>query len=184
VLDHPRDLRAAVRLPRVISAAETRERCARPQRHRLARASHSVRRAAQTPARSTLEHGEEEAAEPRPGGGAPADRPMPAMTVAPAAEAASRQTVPDDTLRDIYARETAAHVATVRGYLAREAQLPEPHALPEDVYRALPHALRQLENGLRPATGFVWRSRWITGCAAPTAAGWGSGNEDLTLLAD
>ena len=27
-------------------------------------------------------------------------------------------------------------MATVRAYLAREAQLPEPHALPEEVYRA------------------------------------------------
>src|SRR5207249_2644620 len=60
---------------------------------------------------------------------APAAHPAPAMT-------AARETVPDDTLRDIYARETAAHVATVRGYLARESQLPEPHTLPEDVYRA------------------------------------------------
>ena len=42
----------------------------------------------------------------------------------------------DDTLRDIYARETASHVATVRDYLARESQLAEPHALPEEVYRA------------------------------------------------
>src|SRR6202035_117691 len=61
--------------------------------------------------------------------------PPPTMRAAPA-EAAAPQTAPDDTLRDIYARETAAHVATVRGYLERELQLPEPHALPEDVYRA------------------------------------------------
>ena len=33
----------------------------------------------------------------------------------------------DDTLREIYARETATHVATVRHWLARESQLSEPH---------------------------------------------------------
>src|SRR6267378_2481049 len=141
----------------------------------------TVRR--QTPARSTLEHGEEEAAEPRPGGGAPADRPMPAMTVAPAAEAASRQTVPDDTLRDIYARETAAHVATVRGYLARESQLPEPHALPEDVYRAC-HTLSgsskmaQARHGIRLAEPL---DHWLR---RAYSSGLGLGDEDLTLLAD
>ncbi|MGH8217324.1 MAG: Hpt domain-containing protein, partial [Steroidobacteraceae bacterium] len=42
----------------------------------------------------------------------------------------------DEALSDIYARETAAHVAVVRGYLAREAGKPAPHALPEEVYRA------------------------------------------------
>ena len=39
-------------------------------------------------------------------------------------------------LREIYARETNTHIATVRAYLEREAGLPEPHVLPEDVYRA------------------------------------------------
>jgi len=108
---------------------------------------------------------------------------MPAMTVAPAAEAASRQTVPDDTLRDIYARETAAHVATVRGYLAREAQLPEPHALPEDVYRAC-HTLSgsskmaQARHGIRLAEPL---DHWLR---RAYGSGLGLGNEDLTLLAD
>ncbi|HEY2340132.1 MAG TPA: Hpt domain-containing protein, partial [Steroidobacteraceae bacterium] len=50
----------------------------------------------------------------------------------PAGDAAARS-LPDETLRDIYARETAAHVATVRAFLKREASLPEPHLLPEDV---------------------------------------------------
>jgi chemosensory pili system protein ChpA (sensor histidine kinase/response regulator) len=42
----------------------------------------------------------------------------------------------DEVLRDIYARETASHIAVVRAYLARETEAPEPHELPEDVYRA------------------------------------------------
>ncbi|MGH8149374.1 MAG: Hpt domain-containing protein [Steroidobacteraceae bacterium] len=42
----------------------------------------------------------------------------------------------DDALRDIYARETATHVAVVRAYLARESGKPAPHALAEEVYRA------------------------------------------------
>jgi len=54
---------------------------------------------------------------------------------AAAADPAARS-LPDETLRDIYARETAAHVVTVRDFLKREADLPEPHLLPEEVYRA------------------------------------------------
>ncbi|HEV2700006.1 MAG TPA: Hpt domain-containing protein, partial [Steroidobacteraceae bacterium] len=42
----------------------------------------------------------------------------------------------DDVLRDIYARETNAHVAIVREYLKQEAQRPQPHELTEAVYRA------------------------------------------------
>ena len=45
-------------------------------------------------------------------------------------------TAQDDVLRDIYTRETNAHVATVRDYLRREAQRPQPHVLTEAVYRA------------------------------------------------
>ncbi|HEX4619367.1 MAG TPA: Hpt domain-containing protein, partial [Steroidobacteraceae bacterium] len=58
---------------------------------------------------------------------------------APTAEAALGATRPglqDDTLREIYTRETATHIATVRDWLAREGALPEPHGLPEEVYRA------------------------------------------------
>src|SRR5262244_34232 len=38
-----------------------------------------------------------------------------------AASGAAARSLPDETLRDIYARETAAHVATVRAFLTREA---------------------------------------------------------------
>jgi chemosensory pili system protein ChpA (sensor histidine kinase/response regulator) len=42
----------------------------------------------------------------------------------------------DDVLRDIYTRETNAHVAIVRDYLRQETQRPQPHVLTEAVYRA------------------------------------------------
>ncbi|HXS27225.1 MAG TPA: Hpt domain-containing protein [Steroidobacteraceae bacterium] len=42
----------------------------------------------------------------------------------------------DEALREIYARETAAHIAVVRSFLARAAGRPAPHELPEEVYRA------------------------------------------------
>jgi chemosensory pili system protein ChpA (sensor histidine kinase/response regulator) len=99
------------------------------------------------------------------------------------AESASPQTAPDDTLRDIYARETAAHVATVRGYLARESQLPEPHSLPEDVYRAC-HTLSgsskmaQARHGIRLAEPL---DHWLR---RAYGSGMGLGSEDLTLLGD
>ena len=42
----------------------------------------------------------------------------------------------DPALREIYARETASHVATVRSWMARERTLGAPHVLPEEIYRA------------------------------------------------
>jgi len=89
--------------------------------------------------------------------------------------------VPDDTLRDIYSRETAAHVATVRGYLARESQLSEPHELPEDVHRAC-HTLSgsskmaQARHGIRLAEPL---DHWLR---RAYGSGLGLGSEDLRLL--
>ena len=42
----------------------------------------------------------------------------------------------EPTLRDIYARETDSHVATVRGWITKVRGMPGPHVLPEAVYRA------------------------------------------------
>jgi len=42
----------------------------------------------------------------------------------------------DPGLREIFSRETAAHIVTVRSFLGEESQRPEPHLLTEDVYRA------------------------------------------------
>jgi chemosensory pili system protein ChpA (sensor histidine kinase/response regulator) len=51
-------------------------------------------------------------------------------------DGAEPEEVRDDVLRDIYTRETNAHVATVRDYLRQEQQRPQPHELTEAVYRA------------------------------------------------
>ena len=102
---------------------------------------------------------------------------------APAAAAPAKPTVTDDTLRDIYARETATHVATVRAYLAREAALPEPHALPEEVYRAC-HTLSgsskmaQARHGIRLAEPL---DHWLR---QAFDSGLGLATPDLALLGD
>ena len=104
----------------------------------------------------------------------------------PAAEATLSGTRPglqDDTLRDIYARETATHIATVRAYLTREAAMPEPHLLPEEVYRAC-HTLSgsskmaQARHGIRLAEPLDHWLRRVYG------GGLGLRSEDLVLLGE
>src|SRR5438874_523163 len=188
-------LRAAVgALPELITQLQTREPL-RTDVSAIAARAHALAAGRQAPARSA-EQAEEEALERQPAGSAPAGsgaaagRPPPARapSLAPGAQpapamTAARETVPDDTLRDIYARETAAHVATVRGYLARESQLPEPHTLPEDVYRAC-HTLSgsskmaQARHGIRLAEPL---DHWLR---RAYGSGVGLGSEELTLLAD
>src|SRR5262249_11397099 len=80
-------------------------------------------------------------------------------------------------------RETANHVATVRAYLDREERLPEPHAIPEDVYRAC-HTLSgsskmaQARHGIRLAEPLDhWLRRVFN-------SGLGLLNQDMALLAD
>ncbi|MHB1869938.1 MAG: hybrid sensor histidine kinase/response regulator [Steroidobacteraceae bacterium] len=89
----------------------------------------------------------------------------------------------DEALREIYARETETHVATIRSYLKGEVHAPEPHTLPEDVYRAC-HTLAgsskaaQARHGVRLAEPLDhWIRRAFT-------SGAGLGTSDLTLLAD
>jgi chemosensory pili system protein ChpA (sensor histidine kinase/response regulator) len=93
------------------------------------------------------------------------------------------QSGPDDVLRDIYSRETANHVATVRTYLDREEGVSEPHAIPEDVYRAC-HTLSgsskmaQARHGIRLAEPLDhWLRRVFN-------SGLGLLNQDLSLLSD
>ncbi|MHB8815996.1 MAG: hybrid sensor histidine kinase/response regulator, partial [Steroidobacteraceae bacterium] len=103
-----------------------------------------------------------------------------------ALEAAQQAAAPgqmDEALREIYARETGAHVATIRHYLGREAHAPEPHLLPEDVYRAC-HTLAgsskmaQARHGVRLAEPIDhWLRRAFT-------SGIGLRSLDLALLAD
>jgi chemosensory pili system protein ChpA (sensor histidine kinase/response regulator) len=100
-----------------------------------------------------------------------------------AGKIAAVQSGPDDVLRDIYSRETANHVATVRAYLDREEGAPEPHAIPEDVYRAC-HTLSgsskmaQARHGIRLAEPLDhWLRRVFN-------SGLGLLNQDMALLAD
>ena len=108
------------------------------------------------------------------------------------AEAASPETpttqpasagVMDEGLREIYTRETGAHVAVIRKFLGREAQAPEPHLLSEEVYRAC-HTLAgsskmaQARHGVRLAEPLDhWLRRAFTSGSGLRAA-------DLKLLAD
>ncbi|HXC59719.1 MAG TPA: Hpt domain-containing protein, partial [Steroidobacteraceae bacterium] len=62
--------------------------------------------------------------------------PAAAITPSPPAVQGAAEEDPEPTLRDIYARETDSHVATVRGWIARVRGMPGPHVLPEPVYRA------------------------------------------------
>ena len=101
----------------------------------------------------------------------------------PVAAEAPAQSGPDDVLRDIYTRETNTHVSTVRAYLDREAGVPEPHAIPEDVYRAC-HTLSgsskmaQARHGIRLAEPLDhWLRRVFN-------SGLGLQNQDMALLAD
>jgi chemosensory pili system protein ChpA (sensor histidine kinase/response regulator) len=105
---------------------------------------------------------------------------QPAPAHAP--QAASQVTM-DEGLREIYTRETGAHVATIRRFLERESQAAEPHLLREDVYRAC-HTLAgsskmaQARHGVRLAEPLDhWLRRAYT-------SGIGLRGADLTLLAD
>jgi chemosensory pili system protein ChpA (sensor histidine kinase/response regulator) len=95
----------------------------------------------------------------------------------------TRPGLQDDTLRDIYARETATHIATVRAWIAREATLPEPHLLTEEVYRAC-HTLSgsskmaQARHGIRLAEPL---DHWLR---RVFASGLGLRGEDLMLVGE
>ncbi len=114
---------------------------------------------------------------------APVMPPAAAAPAPPPPAAPAQAAIPDDTLRDIYARETATHVATVRAYLAREANFPEPHALAEEIYRAC-HTLSgsskmaQARHGIRLAEPL---DHWLR---RAFSTGLGLTGEDLALLGD
>ncbi|HKT74258.1 MAG TPA: Hpt domain-containing protein [Steroidobacteraceae bacterium] len=98
-------------------------------------------------------------------------------------QAAQEEPAQDDVLREIYARETAAHAATVRAFIEREQARAEPHILPEEVYRAC-HTLSgsskmaQARHGIRLAEPL---DHWLR---RVYSSGAGLQKPDLTLLAD
>jgi chemosensory pili system protein ChpA (sensor histidine kinase/response regulator) len=89
----------------------------------------------------------------------------------------------DPALRDIYTRETASHVATVREWIARERNYGAPHVLPEDIYRAC-HTLlgsstmAEARHGMRLADPV---NHWLR---KSFDSGIGLDDSDLSLLAD
>ncbi len=102
---------------------------------------------------------------------------------APAPEPVVAQAEPDEVLRDIYARETSAHAATVRDYIARERRSAEPHVLTEELYRAC-HTLSgsskmaEARHGIRLAEPL---DHWLR---KAFNSGVGLRTPDLTLLED
>ncbi|MEP7246755.1 MAG: Hpt domain-containing protein [Gammaproteobacteria bacterium] len=95
----------------------------------------------------------------------------------------STQLGSDDLLRDIYSRETAAHVAVVRNYVERERNQPGPHSLTEDLYRAC-HTLSgsskmaEARHGIRLAEPL---DHWLR---KAFNSGVGISTPDLDVLAD
>jgi chemosensory pili system protein ChpA (sensor histidine kinase/response regulator) len=115
---------------------------------------------------------------------APVHAPVePAPAAAPPAAPGGRQDSADEALREIYARETGAHVAAIRGFLEREARSSEPHLLPEEVYRAC-HTLAgsskmaQARHGVRLAEPL---DHWLR---RAFSSGAGLRTQDLRLLED
>jgi chemosensory pili system protein ChpA (sensor histidine kinase/response regulator) len=106
---------------------------------------------------------------------------VPQELAQPAAQADVSE--PDVALREIYARETASHVGTVRQWLARERSSSAPHKLPEEVYRAC-HTLvgsstmAEARHGIRLAEPMNhWLRKSFDG-------GEGLDDSDLVLLGD
>jgi chemosensory pili system protein ChpA (sensor histidine kinase/response regulator) len=75
---------------------------------------------------------------PTPPAFAPTPPPAPpTIVVAPPAAAKPAPGAMDPMLHDIYSKETANHLAEIRGYLRRRSGQLGPHDLPESVYRAV-----------------------------------------------
>ncbi|MEJ1966440.1 MAG: Hpt domain-containing protein [Gammaproteobacteria bacterium] len=91
----------------------------------------------------------------------------------------------DDLLKDIYSRETSAHVATVRAFVERERGKPAPHLLTEELYRAC-HTLSgsskmaEARHGIRLAEPL---DHWLRK-AYNNGAGVGIVGSDLDLISD
>ncbi|MEO6079691.1 MAG: Hpt domain-containing protein [Steroidobacteraceae bacterium] len=90
---------------------------------------------------------------------------------------------PEPTLRDIYARETDSHVATVREWLAKARGFNPPYLLPEPVYRAC-HTLSgsskmaEARHGIRLAEPL---NHWLR---KAFDSGVGLVSQDLELIAE
>jgi chemosensory pili system protein ChpA (sensor histidine kinase/response regulator) len=106
--------------------------------------------------------------------------PEPEIAASPEAQTFSQG---DPALREIYARETASHVAAVRGWITREQKRSAPHVLPEEIYRAC-HTLlgsstmAEARHGMRLAEPI---NHWLR---KAYDSGVGLDGSDLSLLSD
>ena len=175
---------AVITLPQLIDQLETGHAQEHDAESILTRANALAANQADVP--SPAPAPAEEAAEPSP---AQATQVLPREAPPEPAPAAAPQ-VPDPVafsadavLADIYARETSAHVSAVRAYLERESSASPPHALPEEIYRAV-HTLSGSSNmaearhGIRLAQPL---DQWLRK-AFDSALGLEDG--DLILLSD
>jgi len=174
---------AVTTLPKLIDQLETGHAQAHDASGILTRANalaahQAPTAAAATPGDEPSEDGVAQATQVLPPEARPDLLPAAALEVPePAASGA------DAVLADIYARETSAHVLAVRAYLDRESSASPPHALPEDIYRAV-HTLSGSSNmaearhGIRLAQPL---DQWLRK-AFDSALGLESG--DLILLSD
>jgi len=128
------------------------------------------------------------AEEPPESGAAPAAQVLPQEKSASAPAAASEVAPPaqpsvDAVLADIYARETSAHVSAVRAYLEREGSASPPHALPEEIYRAV-HTLSGSSNMAEARHGIRLAQPLDQWLRKAFDSGLGLESGDLILLAD
>ncbi len=107
--------------------------------------------------------------------------PLPEATTGSIAAAAPPEA--DSTLHDIYARETASHVDTIRSWLTKSAGYPGPHALPETVYRAC-HTLAGSSRMAQARQGMHLAEPLNNWLRKAFDSGIGLTNEDLALLQD
>jgi chemosensory pili system protein ChpA (sensor histidine kinase/response regulator) len=111
------------------------------------------------------------------------DATTPALAVQPALQSAMPEAGLDAALREIYARETSNHVASVRAWLQREQPCPAPHVLPEAIYRAChtmcgSSKMAEARHGIRLAAPI---EHWLR---LSYDSGVGFDDADLALLAD
>jgi chemosensory pili system protein ChpA (sensor histidine kinase/response regulator) len=198
-------LRAAVEvLPQLVTDLESGH-AGRTDVTRLAARAHALASGRDVPAISTVEPTAERtqttAASPSALAASGAQEPAVAVAISAQSDAAPAQSAAfagtglatpsaavapspsDPALREIYARETASHVATVRGWIERERGCGAPHVLPEDIYRAC-HTLlgsstmAEARHGIRLAEPI---NHWLR---KSYDSGVGLDDSDLALLSE
>jgi chemosensory pili system protein ChpA (sensor histidine kinase/response regulator) len=89
----------------------------------------------------------------------------------------------DPALREIFSRETAAHIATVRAFLEAERERAAPHVIPEEVYRAC-HTLSGSSKAAVARHGIRLAGPLDHWMRKSFDSGVGLASQDLALVAD